>query len=149
MGHIKFWKVAETFTGLKLKGEIAKFGQVELSDVYAGYIFPDGKVLSGTEYGRLILWEGNVIKILIGQSEEEPCHRGAIESIFYYRDMIISGGKDGYLKSWRMAELDQAEGDEHLNYFTKPIKELLLTDGDERAQILQVVTGDLFWLVGD
>ena len=35
MGHIKFWKVAETFTGLKLKGEIAKFGQVELSDVYA------------------------------------------------------------------------------------------------------------------
>jgi hypothetical protein len=26
MGHIKFWKVAETFTGLKLKGEIAKFG---------------------------------------------------------------------------------------------------------------------------
>jgi hypothetical protein len=26
MGHIKFWKVAKTFTGLKLKGEIAKFG---------------------------------------------------------------------------------------------------------------------------
>lgn len=26
LAHIKFWKVAETFTGLKLKGEIAKFG---------------------------------------------------------------------------------------------------------------------------
>jgi hypothetical protein len=25
-GHIKFWKIAETFTGLKLKGQIAKFG---------------------------------------------------------------------------------------------------------------------------
>jgi len=39
LGHIKFWKVAETFTGLKLKGEIAKFGQVELSDVVSYYIF--------------------------------------------------------------------------------------------------------------
>lgn len=28
MGHIKFWKVSETFTGLKLQGEIAKFGQI-------------------------------------------------------------------------------------------------------------------------
>lgn len=65
MGHIKFWKVAETFTGLKLKGEIAKFGQVELSDVYAFFQFPDGKVLSGTEYGSLILWEGNVIKCVL------------------------------------------------------------------------------------
>jgi len=26
MGHIKFWRIAETFTGLKLKGEIAKYG---------------------------------------------------------------------------------------------------------------------------
>jgi hypothetical protein len=25
-GHIRFWKIAETFTGLKLKGDIAKFG---------------------------------------------------------------------------------------------------------------------------
>jgi cilia- and flagella-associated protein 44 len=33
MGHIKFWKVAETFTGLKLKGMIGKFGQVEISDI--------------------------------------------------------------------------------------------------------------------
>jgi len=106
MGHIKFWKVAETFTGLKLKGEIGKFGQVELSDVYAFYAFPDGKVLSGTEYGRLILWEGNVIKVVVGESEESPCHNGAIESIFMYNENIITGGKDGYIKSWKQSELD-------------------------------------------
>jgi hypothetical protein len=106
MGHIKFWKVAETFTGLKLKGEIAKFGQVELSDVYAFYPFPDGKVLSGTEYGRLILWEGNVIKVVIGISEEEPCHKGSIESIFLHKDCVITGAKDGFLKAWKLVELD-------------------------------------------
>lgn len=65
LAHIKFWKVAETFTGLKLKGEIAKFGQVELSDVIGYFIHPDGKVLSGTEYGTLLLWEGNLIKCVI------------------------------------------------------------------------------------
>ena len=26
-GHIRFWKISETFTGLKLQGDIAKFGQ--------------------------------------------------------------------------------------------------------------------------
>ena len=61
----RFWKIAETFTGLKLKGNIAKFGQVELSDVTAFVIFPDGKVLSGTEYGSLLLWEGNLIKCVL------------------------------------------------------------------------------------
>lgn len=79
MGHIKFWKIAETFTGLKLKGEIGKFGQQEISDITSYYEFPDGKVLSGTEYGKLLLWEGNLIKCVVGVDEGTPCHRGAIE----------------------------------------------------------------------
>jgi len=48
-GHIRFWKMAKTFTGLKLQGEIAKFGQLELSDVTGFAELPDGKVVSGTE----------------------------------------------------------------------------------------------------
>lgn len=43
-GHIKFWKISETFTGLKLKGEIGRFGQKEISDIVGVYIMPDGKV---------------------------------------------------------------------------------------------------------
>ena len=26
LAHVKFWKIAETFTGLKLKGQLGKFG---------------------------------------------------------------------------------------------------------------------------
>lgn len=26
-GHIRFWRIASTFTGMKLKGDIGKFGQ--------------------------------------------------------------------------------------------------------------------------
>mmetsp|Transcript_1195 Transcript_1195/g.1216 ORF Transcript_1195/g.1216 Transcript_1195/m.1216 type:complete len:265 (-) Transcript_1195:4629-5423(-) len=60
--HIKFWRMAQTFTGLKLQGEIGKFGQLDLSDVTGFAEMPDGKVVSGTDYGTLILWEGNLVK---------------------------------------------------------------------------------------
>ncbi len=43
-GHIRFWKMASTFTGLKLQGLIGKFGNVELTDVAAFVELPDGKV---------------------------------------------------------------------------------------------------------
>lgn len=44
LGHIRFWKMAETFTGLKLLGQIGRFGKREISDIlgYAG--IADGKV---------------------------------------------------------------------------------------------------------
>ena len=29
-GHIRFWKMANTFTGLKLQGDIGKFGKVAI-----------------------------------------------------------------------------------------------------------------------
>ena len=32
-GHIRFWKMAKTFTGLKLQGYLGKFGKTELTDI--------------------------------------------------------------------------------------------------------------------
>ncbi len=43
-GHIRFWKMATTFTGLKLQGQLGKFGNVELSDIMGFVELPDGKV---------------------------------------------------------------------------------------------------------
>jgi hypothetical protein len=37
---------------------------VELSDIAAFVELPDGKVLTGTESGALLLWEGNFIRLL-------------------------------------------------------------------------------------
>lgn len=55
--------MASTFTGLKLQGAIGKFGNVELTDVAAFVELPDGKVLSSTETGELLLWDGGLIKV--------------------------------------------------------------------------------------
>ncbi|CAI9594588.1 unnamed protein product, partial [Staurois parvus] len=36
-GHIRFWKMARTFTGLKLQGELGRFGKTALTDI-EGYV---------------------------------------------------------------------------------------------------------------
>ncbi len=84
-GHIRFWKMAQTFTGLKLQGEIGKFGQLELSDVTGVGELPDGKVLCGTEYGSLILWDGNLVKahLVLDQQAKTPLHKGFIEVVIF------------------------------------------------------------------
>lgn len=62
-----------------LQGEIGKFGAVELSDVADFAEFPDQKVLSSTEYGNLIMWDGGLIKCVVRQPGGKPCHVGPIE----------------------------------------------------------------------
>lgn len=43
-GHVKCWKMADTFTGLKLQGELGRFGKTEISDIVGVYPMPDEKV---------------------------------------------------------------------------------------------------------
>jgi WD40 repeat protein len=73
-GHIRFWEMAETFTGLKLQGDLGKFGKVELSDISGYTELPDGKVLSGSESGSLLMWDGNFIKFEISRIDGSPPH---------------------------------------------------------------------------
>ena len=35
---------------------------------------PDGKVLSGTEWGNLLLWDGGFIKVEIAKKGKKTCH---------------------------------------------------------------------------
>ena len=99
---------------------------MELSDVSAFYGFPDGQVLSGTEYGTLLLWEGNFIKCLVNSSPEENCHKGNIEVVFRHNEQIVTAGFDGYIRFWNSNAIDQAEGDDNLNFYIKPLKEILI-----------------------
>lgn len=45
-GHIKFWKMANTFTGLKLQGKLGRFGKTQMSNVVGIFSMPDEKVKS-------------------------------------------------------------------------------------------------------
>jgi hypothetical protein len=61
------------------KGDIGKFGKIELSDVDAFVEMPDGKVLSSTETGSLLVWEGNFIKYRIMRHAGAMCHDAVSE----------------------------------------------------------------------
>lgn len=153
-GHIKFWKMSNTFTGLKLQGEIAKFGKLELSDVAAFYELPDGKVISGTDQGTLILWDGVQVKahLVLGLENDKkiPLHNGAIEVILFENGEFITAGHDGYIKWWSLQQIDNAEADEIAEVVIQPLREISIknTDG-QYAQIVTMVKGKDFWLVQD
>ena len=109
MGHIKFWRMSSTFTGLKLQGYIGKFGASELSDIAAFAQLPDGKVVSSTETGNLLLWDGGMIKCEISLKGGKPCHQGRIEVVRLVDTELITAGEDGFVRLWDFEAIDNAD----------------------------------------
>ena len=94
----RFWKMASTFTGLKLQGQLGKFGKNEISDI-EGYVeLPDGKVLSGSESGNMLLWDGGLIKVEICRKNSRTCHVGAIQQIIMDEGELMTIGVDGCVR---------------------------------------------------
>jgi WD40 repeat protein len=143
-GHIRFWKMAGTFTGLKLQGDIGRFGNEDLSDI-AGYAeLPDGKVLSGTESGRLLLWDGGLIKAVLlregagrRRGESLPCHAGCIEVVRLdaTAGLVHTAGADGYVRTWDFAAINDAEpGEDSSVVFIEPLREARVETGETPAE---------------
>ncbi|XP_077198104.1 cilia- and flagella-associated protein 44 isoform X2 [Paroedura picta] len=108
-GHIKFWKMALTFTGLKLQGALGRFGKTALTDI-EGYVeLPDGKVLSGSEWGNMLLWEGGLIKVELCRPGRKTCHLGPINQLVLDEGELITVGSDGYIRVWDFETVDTAD----------------------------------------
>lgn len=113
--------------GLKLQGQIGKFGRVDLSDITAFAELPDGKVVSGCEAGWLLLWEGGAIKTQIGRLEatssrasaegyvEGSATHGAHDAPVHFVSLdrragaLITGGDDGVIRWWDWGKIDAAD----------------------------------------
>lgn len=169
-GHIRFWKMALTFTGLKLQGDIGKFGATELSDIVGFVELPDGKIVTGSEYGHLLLWEGVFVKVELMRCEDESNprnisqspHKGSIEVVMMDADKtcVISGGEDGYLRWWPIDQIDVAEADYDngiLEYGVVMQRQVRIppddqdTDYDDPAHIVHLARSfdDSIWLIQD
>lgn len=109
---------------MKLKGDIAKFGQFELSDVVSFAEFEDSNVISSSEYGKLLLWEGNLIKSVVAIDEQTPCHQGSIEFVKLVGNRLISAGSDGFIRFWDGQAINTGTTDDYFNFYIKPQKEI-------------------------
>lgn len=65
----------------------------------AGFVeLPDGKVLSGSEWGNMLLWDGGLIKVEICKKGNKFCHNGMIEQFFMDEGELMTIGADGFIK---------------------------------------------------
>lgn len=98
----------------------------------------------------MLLWEGNFIKCLINVHEEQKCHVGNIEVMFRYKDFIVTAGFDGWIRFWDALDIDQCEGDDNLNYYIDPKREIQIIGSDSlNANIISIATDENFWIIQD
>ncbi|XP_063394624.1 cilia- and flagella-associated protein 44 [Cydia fagiglandana] len=109
--HIKFWKMARTFTGLKLKGELGRFGKTEICDVLGVYPMPDEKVLSGCEWGNVLVWEAGLVKVEVTQRGRKTCHNGPIIQFMLSPEgaEVTTIARDGCIRAWYWDTVEQSD----------------------------------------
>ncbi|XP_035917499.1 cilia- and flagella-associated protein 44 isoform X1 [Anopheles stephensi] len=109
LGHIKFWKMSSTFTGLKLQGELGRFGKTEISDIVGILPLPDEKVLSGCQWGNVLVWEAGLIKLEVCRKARKPCHDGPITQILMREGEVMTAGLDGRIRIWFWETVELAD----------------------------------------
>ncbi|KAJ0057635.1 hypothetical protein NL108_011577, partial [Boleophthalmus pectinirostris] len=126
-GHIKFWKMASSFTGLKLQGLMGHFGKTTATDIESYVVLPDGKVVSGSDWGNLLLWNGNSIKVEICRKEGRTCHTGTSLPFAMEEGQLLTIGADGAVRGWYLETIDDADSqDEGSRFELEPMNELVL-----------------------
>lgn len=109
ISHIKAWKMANTFTGLKLKGDLGRFGKTDFSDIYAMYMLPDENIISGCDWGNMLLWEAGLIKFEVCRKGRRPCHDKPITRITMKDGEVTTVGMDGFVRVWFWETVDLAD----------------------------------------
>ncbi|XP_013370508.1 PREDICTED: cilia- and flagella-associated protein 44 [Chinchilla lanigera] len=147
----KFWEMAFTFTGLKLQGSLGRFGKTATTDI-EGYVeLPDGKVLSGSEWGNLLLWEGSLIKVELCRTGTKSCHHGPINQIMLDEGEVITVGSDGCVRIWDFETIDTADTIDDTGLLEiEPINELKVGKNVNLFSMIKMnETGNNFWLAQD
>uniref|UniRef100_H0X5H9 Cilia- and flagella-associated protein 44 n=1 Tax=Otolemur garnettii TaxID=30611 RepID=H0X5H9_OTOGA len=150
-GHIKFWEMAFTFTGLKLQGFLGRFGKTTTTDI-EGYIeLPDGKVLSGSTWGNMLLWEAGLIKVELCRNGRKSCHHGPINQIMLDEGEVITVGSDGCVRIWDFETIDTADVINDTGLLEiEPMNELQVGKDVKLSSMIKMnEIGSNFWLAQD
>ncbi|KAM9338379.1 cilia- and flagella-associated protein 44 [Symphorus nematophorus] len=149
--HIKFWKMASTFTGLKLQGCIGHFGETAATDI-EGYVeLPDGKVVSGSDWGNLLLWDGSAIKVEICRKEGRSCHDGMVQPFAIEDGQLMTIGSDGVVRGWDFESIDSADSSSGSSRFEmEPMNEMVVGHNVCLSSVVKSSVPDSFvWFAQD
>ncbi|VVC33540.1 WD40/YVTN repeat-like-containing domain,WD40 repeat,WD40-repeat-containing domain [Cinara cedri] len=110
-GHIRFWKMAQTFTGLKLQGQLGRFGKTDVSDVVGIFSMPDEKVISSCDWGNLLVWDEQLVTLEVMRKGRKPCHLAPIIMLFYSKHTaeLTTVSMDGTIKFWYYPTIETAD----------------------------------------
>mmetsp|Transcript_22043 Transcript_22043/g.68942 ORF Transcript_22043/g.68942 Transcript_22043/m.68942 type:complete len:1581 (+) Transcript_22043:131-4873(+) len=138
-GHIRFWRMAATFTGWKLQGHLGRFGKVDPTDISRFVELHNGQVLSSSDTGELLLWDSCIIKVRFRRTPDMMCHDGeVVQRCPWLRGVrpccqvtmlleddgtLLTGGADGWIRRWDIQQIIGALGD-HSSSFDKHIEPL-------------------------
>jgi WD domain, G-beta repeat len=144
-GHIRFWKMAKTFTGLKLQGHIGKFGSIDLTDIRSFAELPNGKVVSGSETGHLLIWDDNLIEYQIVRPDGSAVHQGPLECVMIHDQWLLSAGDDGYIRRWDLDKMQFAENeDASVRLVMEPVDQVFL---GENVRTKNMVLSEGYFLI--
>lgn len=109
IGHIKFWTICRTFTGLKLKCMRGRFEKRDVSDIMAVCSLSDGRVLSGCQLGNILLWHGGYVEYEVCRKGRQPCHAAPIMQIQLIKNRYVwTIGGDGFVRVWLWESIEMA-----------------------------------------
>ncbi|MES1906838.1 MAG: hypothetical protein MHM6MM_000067 [Cercozoa sp. M6MM] len=138
-GHIRFWQLATTFTGPKLLPEVGKFGSFDLSDVQNAFELVPGRTLSTTEYGDVLVWDGEFTSFAL-KSNDAPLHSGKILSMQILDDgkRMLTSGDDCRLRLWDIEGIDLKVPDDGVNEVcVHLLKDIQLGDSAINVHVLE------------
>ncbi|XP_033502384.2 cilia- and flagella-associated protein 44 isoform X1 [Epinephelus lanceolatus] len=150
-GHIKFWKMASTFTGLKLQGLMGHFGKTAETDIESYVELPDGKVVSGSDWGNLLLWDGNSIKVEICRKGGRSCHTGVVKPFALEDGQLMTIGSDGAVRGWDFESIDTADSNSQSSRFElEPMNEMVVGQNVCLSSVVKSSLPDSFiWFAQD
>lgn len=90
--------------------------------------------------------------LMLDVENKTPLHKGMIEVLLQDDDFYVTAGADGYIKWWRISEIDQAEAEEGLAFAISPTKEIQICEGEDGANpayIVNMIRSDTKWYIQD
>ena len=107
-GHINFWRICSTSSGVKMDVNRGMFNNKAVTDIESFVQLGDGKVVTGCEWGNLLLWEGGCVKVEIRRRDLSTCHEGPVQQFVMAEGELITIGCDGWIRVWDLESIEQA-----------------------------------------